>query len=190
MPEEIVKIPLNKGRMAFLIIVCISFIAVGVFLMMTHWDQVQYTILAWVIGLVVLLFFGFAALYLLRKFFDPKPGLVIDDEGIIDNSSFVAAERIYWKNIKDVYVTRVRTSVILGKRYQDSLTFSVDNVEEIMARQKGFKKLLMNLNKRYYRSPVQVSSVILKSDFSQLAEIIKKCLGAYRAKERTHILNP
>lgn len=61
-----------------------------------------------------LIFFGFCGVYAAGKLADRKPGLVIDDEGIIDNSSAIAAGRIRWGNMMGFTVTTIQGTKILN----------------------------------------------------------------------------
>jgi len=94
------------------------------------------------------MFFGFCGVYAFTKFIDKKPGLIISDEGITDNSSAVSADLIKWENITNGVITEIYGQKIL--------TIEINNANEILLSQSGFKKFLMNLNKNYFSSPIQI----------------------------------
>jgi hypothetical protein len=58
-------------------------------------------------AIAAILFFGFGIFYFLRKLIDKKPGLIIDDNGIIDNSSAVSVGLIPWSDIEHISTTNV-----------------------------------------------------------------------------------
>jgi hypothetical protein len=55
-------------------------------------------------------FAGLCACYASIKVFDRRPGLVIDKEGIVDNSSGVAVGRVPWHEITGARVARFKDS--------------------------------------------------------------------------------
>src|SRR5580698_10622693 len=57
-------------------------------------------------------FSGLCGIYGCIKVFDGKPGLIIDHQGIVDNSSAVSAGRILWDEI-----VGFRVSEIAGQRF-------------------------------------------------------------------------
>jgi len=167
--KEII-IPLNKKKITLLFFGAVGFVVVGVWLF-----QIADTVFVRIISVfvriisVIEIFFGLCGVCaLFSKFFDNKPGLVINDDGIIDNSSGVGLIR--WENITNVSITEIYGQKIL--------TIEVNNADEIVSKQSGFKKLLMNLSKNYFNSPVQISSNTLKCDFQELYNILKDQLAA------------
>jgi hypothetical protein len=71
------------------------------------------------IGADCVLFFGWWVLYAARKLFDPAPGLVVDDEGLVDNSSALAAGRMPWADIADIRMVKVQRQRFLAIELHD-----------------------------------------------------------------------
>jgi hypothetical protein len=61
-------------------------------------------------GLAGIIFFGFVGFYLLKKLFNKKPGLIISNSGIVDNSSGISVGFIPWSDIKEIKETMVAKS--------------------------------------------------------------------------------
>ena len=72
-----------------------------------------------------------AAIYGCIKIFDSKPGLVIDAEGLIDNSSAAAAGRIPWTDIGGVNVFTMHRQRMLTIELRDCRNMS--NAEAVSA---------------------------------------------------------
>ena len=167
--KEII-IPLSRKKITLLFSGAIGLVALFFWLIQIAENQTRYDpMFVKVVSVIGIVFFGLCGIYAFTKFFDKKPGLVINDEGIIDNSSAVCAGLIKWENITNVSITEIYGQKIL--------TIDVNNADEILSKQQGFKKLLMNLNKNYFNSPIQISSNALKCNFQDLYNIIKEKLS-------------
>ena len=118
-----------------------------------------------VIGIVFLSIIG---IFDLVQILNTKPGLVINDEGITDNTSIMNAGLIRWENITGVGVKEVRN--------QKVLVIEVNNGEEILKHQRGIKKWIMRTNNEITGSPVNISSNRLKCDFEELFNLVKSSL--------------
>lgn len=118
-------------------------------------------------------FFGLCAIFYVIKLFDNKPGLIIDKNGILDNSSGIPSGLIPWQDIQDINVLEiVRQKIIL---------IVVSNPEDYIVRQKsGFKRKISRLNYSKYETPVQITANGLKCSFKELLEMINNNLKIYR----------
>lgn len=175
--KEII-IPLSKKKFTLVLFGAVCFVVSGVWLFQNADTVARYPpififieiIFIKIISVVCVIFFGLCGVYAFIKLFDNKPGLVINNDGIIDNSSYTSVGLIRWENI-----TNVNTREFYGVK---CLTIEVNNAEEILSKQTGLKKLLFDLHKGYIDSPVQISSTALKCDFQELYNTIKEQLTA------------
>jgi len=120
-----------------------------------------------------ILFFGSGIIYFSRKLADKKPGLIIDDEGLFDNSSAAAVGRIPWMNI-----TRVVTAQVLNQQF---LVIVVNNPEHYINEQhNAIKKKAMIYNFKNFGSPIAISAGGLKCNLSELLEMLDAGLVAHR----------
>ncbi|MDJ0756052.1 MAG: STM3941 family protein [Ardenticatenaceae bacterium] len=116
------------------------------------------------ISVVTILFFGMILIYLLTRFGDQSPGLLINSQGIIDRSSAVAVGLIPWEEITGYSVKTARG--------QSFLAIHVRHPERFMNERGWIKRMLLRGNQRLYGSPIQISSNTLAVNFSQLVTTV------------------
>lgn len=117
-----------------------------------------------IVGIVTIVFFGFCAVYIGRKMYDDRPGLIINDEGITDCSSGAAVGLVKWRNI-----TGIRTTEIVGQKF---ISLDVNNADEIIADTQGAQRKLVAANNKLYKSPVHIAATSLKCSFEELEKMI------------------
>lgn len=168
-----IVIKLNKKKIILVLVGAVAFVLVGLILLISRDIQESYNpILVKLLAVVDIVFFGACMVYAFLKLFDNNVALLIDERGVTDNSSAVAAGLIEWKNILSISVTEVT-----GQKF---LTIEVSNPEEIINRQVGWKKILSGLNRSLYESPVQISANILDYNFEELHRVLQENLAKYR----------
>ncbi len=158
--KEII-IPLSKGKIFLFVLGSLLMAVIGGLMIFSDEGVITH-----IFGIITLILFGGSTLYFAAKIFDNKPGLVINDKGIVDNSSYIAPGLILWEDIKDM-----SSSDVVGQRF---VTLVVKNPERIIKRHTGLKKLFMNVNKSTYGSPIHLSSITLKCSFEELESLLKK----------------
>ena len=90
----------------------VAFVLASIWLINFADNQERYDpTLVTAIGYAGLTFFGLAGLYIFYKLFDSKPGLVIDKDGIYDNSSAAAGHLIEWEIITGLRVEKVMSKI-------------------------------------------------------------------------------
>ena len=111
---ERIEIPLNKSKLVMMLAGSIAFVAIGFWFVINppeiknaYWGNP--TRLA-VIGYAAIVFFGIVAYVLMRKLPDTKPGLIIDETGLTDNSGGLSAGHIEWSDIEASRSRRVAGS--------------------------------------------------------------------------------
>ncbi len=116
------------------------------------------------IGYIGSLFFGLACILLFTKLFDKKPGLIINKDGIIDNSNFSSVGLISWSDILNIESKKVVSS--------DFLLLKVKNPEEYISRVSYLKRILLRKNFETYNTPITITSAGLECNFKELEKII------------------
>ena len=124
------------------------------------------------VGIICIVFFGFTLKILIKKLFEKKPGLVIDNIGIIDNSTGLSARHIKWKNIigfKKFNLLIIQfIAVIVDDEY----------LNEYYNKYKWYK-FIAKLDHKMAGSPFQIYTSVLKCKqkilFNILQEKLKKC---------------
>ena len=120
--------------------------------------------LAYTVGTTVVLFSGMAGLHIISKFFDSKPGLIISETEIIDNSSAISLGRVPWSDIVDVTV-----SSMFGQKF---ISLNLRNPNEYIAKQNGLKKFLLIMNHRTFGTPMFFSDLDLNITFDELLQVL------------------
>lgn len=124
--KEII-IPLSREKITLVFLGSLGFVALSFWLFQISENQTRYDqMFVKVVSVIGIVIFGLCGIYAFTKFFDKKPGLVINDEGIIDNSSAVCVGLIKWENI-----TNVSIADIYGQKI---LTIDVNNADEIVSK--------------------------------------------------------
>jgi hypothetical protein len=172
---EPVIIKLSKSKIALLTIGSALFVLAGIWMLLNADEQTRRSpIVLKIVGVAAILFFGICFIYSIIKLFDNKPGLIVDDKGITDNSSGVAAGFIPWKKIKSIKVIEIKSTRFL--------LIYTSNPESYLNDKNTFKKKMMQLNNKMYGTPVNISSNSLKFKFDDLEQLLQSCLERYKAE--------
>jgi hypothetical protein len=177
-----IEIPLSKGKIAFLLMGSIAFVAIGVWMWMIA--DVPDRALPWFarspwivkgVAAVTMCFFGACCVFAAYKMLDGKPGLVIDGQGIIDNSSGVAAGRIAWNDI-----TGFRVTEVTGQRF---LTIDVLDPDKYLAQCTSLARMMNVASAKMTGSPVNISASTLKVSLDELERLLSDAARKYGADE-------
>jgi hypothetical protein len=109
---------------------------------------------------VGILFCAFSGLFAARRLFDPTPGLVLDAEGLIDNSSVIGAGRVRWDEITEIRVTKSGP--------QRFLTVVVEDPRKFIDRGGSLRRKVYEANYRKAGTPVNVTARTLAIPFEDL----------------------
>jgi hypothetical protein len=168
-----VEIPLSKQKMLLMAAGSVAFVAAG-FWFITHpgirlFGNKPYPLLTPVIGYAAIAFFGFCAFCLIKKLFDTRPGLIVNEEGITDNASGFSFGLIPWADIEDIYVIEI------GR--QKLIMVLVNNPDDYINRQTNpIMKKLAAMNYRSYKTPVSITANTLQYDLEELYGLLKERL--------------
>jgi hypothetical protein len=168
-----VVIPLSKRKIVLLLLGSLAFVGISVWL----WSIADSLILpdelhAKGAALAGVAFFGLCGIYAVIKICDGSPGLIIDAQGIVDNSSGVSAGRIPWGEI-----TGLKVSEIAGQRF---LTIEVVNPRKYVERGDSFQRMLNAMNMKMVGSPINISSNTLQLDFNELLSVLTQAWKRYK----------
>src|SRR4051812_22343719 len=98
-----IEIRLSKRKLILMLIGSIIFVVLGVSCVINpekyHSIMFNNPSLIFVTGIASIIFFAICAIAFIIKFGDKRPGLIISDKGIFDNSSGVIAGFIPWSDI-------------------------------------------------------------------------------------------
>ncbi|RAJ11900.1 STM3941 family protein [Olleya aquimaris] len=171
--KEKIEIPLSKNKLFLGIGGSLLFVALGIWLFLNAdtFQEDSYRLfknpmLVKGIGIASILFFGATGIFAFKKLFDKSVGLIIDSNGITDNSNASSVGLIEWKDI-----TTIKTEQVMSTKF---LLITVTNPEKYIGKAKNrMKAKLMRTNMNMYGTPLSITSNTLKYDFRKLEQIIQ-----------------
>ena len=173
---EPIIIPLSKRKMTLLLIGSLIFVVLGVLFAIdpSKYASVRRTpTFIFIAGVASILFFSACTFFISRKLLDTKPGLVIDNIGLTNNSSGASAGQIFWRDIKNISVLKIHK--------QRLIMLEVNNPQEYIDKQtSGFKKKLMRMSMSMYGTPFSITSNALQIKFDELLKILNDSLNESR----------
>lgn len=173
-----IEIPLSKTKILLLVSGSILFVIAGLFFFLVLADeQTRFNpILIKGVGILSVLFFGATGISTTRKLFDNKIGLILDENGITDNSSGVSVGQIKWSDITEIKMGQVSSTKFL--------LIYVANLEYYLQQVSGFKRKMMQANSNMYGTPLSMTSNGLKCSFEELEELLREGLNKYKSTNK------
>lgn len=165
-------IELSKVKVILLILGAISFVLLGAWILTLDVQAIESQrrfnnpTLVYGMGVASIVFFGLCGLLGARKLFDKSPGVVINAEGILDNSSGISAEIIPWAQVTGVGEYKVKN--------QKFISIHIQNPEEYANIGSAFKKMASKANLKMCGTPINISTNTLKISYDELLEIINE----------------
>jgi len=168
-----IEIPLRKNKIAGITISSFVFVIAGIWLFINANDFQNHPLIFFrnpivvkIMGIAGTLFFTATGIFGIKKLFDKKPGLIIDQNGITDNTSALSTGLIEWKDILEINTKQVMTTRFL--------LIKVKKPEKYLEKAKnGMKAKLMKSNMKIYGTPLSISYNTLKYDFKKLQDLIQ-----------------
>lgn len=167
---------LSRKKIVLLILGACAFVALGIWMSSLSDEfirsQPRYNNPAFVhrIGILSIIFFGPCAIFALKKLFDKKPGLVLNNVGMVDNSSGASAGLVPWSEIVGSEVFKIQE--------QKMLIIKVRNPQKYIERGGRLKQTLNSANYKMCGSPIVISSNNLDIKFPELLSLF----GQYQKK--------
>jgi hypothetical protein len=149
----------------------VVFAACGWYLMFGHGQTDPYERL---VGLVTVVFFGAIAVSILFHLVKGGPAVVINADGVVDNSSGVSVGLIPWDHIRDVREYRVQDQVFLS--------ITPKNLDALLKKQPRWKRALMRANLSMGAGPVNIPQAALGVKVSDLIREIEQRRRSARKK--------
>ena len=178
-PAEL-EIPLSKTKLVLALLGSLAFVALSIWIGSIADTQTRYNPLYMKgVAIVGVAFAGLCGIYICFKVFDTRPGLIIDKEGIVDNSSAVAFGRIPWEDIVGLKVGEVA-----GQKF---VTIEVNEPQKYIEQGSSWKRMMNAANMKMTGSPINISSNALRLKFDDLLTVLTDALETYnKAKNRPH----
>jgi len=165
-----IEIPLSKKKILLLLLGAIVFVGLGIWYIVIP-DQVvsvQYRNPEFIriAGIASFVFFGICAVFIAKKLFDKKIGLIIDESGITDNTNGTSIGLIEWSDITGIEVIQIMSTKILMIQTNKPYKYIDKGKNKI-------SKRAMKANLKLYGSPISITSSSLKIKFSELETLVK-----------------
>ena len=142
----------------------ILFVIAGIYIIFVSFSDdnlfPSYPIVQIIVGIISILFFGFVTIIIFRKIFGKKPGLIIDNTGIMDNSTGFSAKHIKWENIigiKSFNIVIIKFIIVI-----------INNPKEYFKRYK-----IGRLDYIMTGSPINIYTNVLKCKHKVLVDILQ-----------------
>ncbi len=149
------------------ILFALAMVALGIFLWIQAPRQTRFDPAIGQIGAALLIgLFALLGIALGVQVLKRAPALVIDDDGIVDNSTLVSVGRVPWHDIQEI-----RATVVGAERF---LTLNVVDPAKYVRQGNVLKRCFNALNLRFYGSPVHISANALAISFDGLAAIVSR----------------
>ena len=165
-PGKETVIELSKAKTVVLALGAFTFVALGVGILSLEPAAMEsarrYGSPTVIRGLAIaaVVFFSLAGVLWFRKLFDKAPGLVLNREGFIDNSSGVSAGLVPWSDVVEIGEYQVQRTKFISIHVQDP--------EKYVNRGNLLKRMTNRANLKMCGTPINISSGGLKIGYEEL----------------------
>ncbi|MGC4234584.1 MAG: STM3941 family protein [Niabella sp.] len=105
--------------------------------------------------------------FVAQKVFNKKPGLIIDNDGITDNSLGVIFAKVRWRD-----VTEIKHLENAGDHY---IKITIKDPENyIAAEPHSLKRKMLEMNYNTLKTPINIAASRLKIDFDELLATVRR----------------
>lgn len=167
----------SKTKLLFLIFGACVFVALGYWLLQMDPSEIEEQRrfndpwLVHSVGLFSILFFGLCGISGVKKIFDKAPGLVLNANGIYDNSSGFSTGLIPWSEVLGF--------VVFEAYKQKVLVIKVLFPEKYIGLGNPVRRELSRVSYKLCGGPIAISSNSLKVSFEELQDICNRYLAKY-----------
>lgn len=126
------------------------------------------------IGFIGIVLFSVLGIYGIKKLFDKKVGLTVDENGITDNTNASSIGLIKWNDIIEIKAEQIMSTKFL-------LIFT-KNPNRIIEQASGMKQKILQGNMKMYGTPISIISTTLKYKFDDLNKLLTEKLNEQREK--------
>jgi hypothetical protein len=177
MSSEIIEIPLSKRKLLKSLAACLLLFAGSAWILIfqptTSNALFNSPLIKYGASSAGALLFGFGLILFTIKLFRGGKGLLIDVNGITDDSSLTGAGFVPWSEITHIVTTRVAK--------QEFLILMVKNPESYIERETNFlKRKTMQANYKHYFSPISITDKSLQTTLPELRDLLESHWKAYK----------
>ncbi len=177
-----IEIELSKIKLTKLLVFSILFLSGGLWILISN-PQVSNPIFNNAISKSIASYGGifmglFGIFFFTKKLFDKNYGLVIDEQGICDNSSIVNFGLIHWSDISNVYEYSIQASIASKQRF---VTVEISNHDKYISKQTNvIKRKLLTLTAKSHGLKLNISANGLKIKHTELLKIMTDAFEKYK----------
>jgi hypothetical protein len=166
-----IEIPFSKWKLLLAVAASALFVVLGIFLLFIWSEEAGSSnpMAKKIIGGILIVFFGAVSAFGFVKMLSKKCALLINDEGIIDNTTASSFGLIKWKNI-----TGFKIEEMMSRQY---LVIQVNNGEEMIEKSKGMVRKTMKMNFSMYLTPYAIPSTVVNYKLVDLINLLEKRLS-------------
>ena len=180
-----IEIALSKSKLTKLLTFSILFLLGGIWMILSnpHTNNALFDnpIVKAIAGYGSVLMGILGIYFFTKKLLDKKPGLVLSEQGIYDNTSAFKFGLIPWSDITGVHEKSIQAS-ISSKQY--FVTIVLVNPNEYISGEPNFlKRKLLAANYKTYGSPVHISTNGLMTNHEDLLKLISEYFEKYKQPE-------
>ena len=164
-----IEIALSKKKILLMLLGSLAFFALGLWFIISpqtisssNGGSPTTIVIA---AYATILFFGLSIFVLIKKLLDSKPGIIIDQICLTDNSSGMSAGHILWSDIEDISVIEIQRQKLIMLQVRNPLDY-------IDKQTSGLKRKMMQMNYKMYGTPIIITSNGLKISFEELLSIL------------------
>lgn len=167
MNQTEIKIPKHKLKQIGLLLASLAFVYIGYKMINSEFRSRRMapeTIVFW--GYVGIAFFGLSGLLIFFNMLTSKPALIINSEGIINNSHVGGGYSIRWKNIKSLKIISINK--------QRMIEIDLKDDEEIYNQVNFLARKWMKVNGRFMGTPTFIPAVMIKMNLDEVLNLIRE----------------
>lgn len=172
-PDGKIVIPFNKHKIFFLFLACLAASTGSALFAFFNPENTSFDMFAFLGGSFL---FGAVAVLYCVKFFDGKPGLVIDKSGIMENSGFFSGGFFPWTAVEEISVFKYSILTAFVK------VFLKNPRKYINKNPSFFKRIVNELTLLSQDTPVYITPSCLDIDFEYMHKLIDDAYKDYLRK--------
>lgn len=167
MNQTEINIPKYKLKQIGLLLASIVFVYIGFEMIHSDFKSSRMSS-GWTVffGYVGIAFFGLGGLFIFFNLWTSKPALIINSQGITNNSHLGGGYLIRWENIKSLKIISIQNQRMIKVDLKDN--------EEVLGQVNYITKKWMKANQRIFGTPTFIPSVMIKMDLEAVLNLLRE----------------
>ena len=135
-----------------------------------------------VVGAIGILFFGLCGGWLLSRLFSPRVALILDRDGLLDNSSAFPAQKMPWDQITRLGIAEIEKQRFVGIDVRDR--------SAVPPSKSVFRRWLDDVNTGIAGYPVYIAASAIDRSVEELYDLIAKYWKDPKARTELGVFDP